>query len=56
MIILRKKRIINLLAVVTVCLIICFFQTSSINSKTVPTVSLPVTNKVIVIDAGHRGS
>lgn len=53
MIILRKKRIINLLTVLTVCLVICFFQTSSINKKTVSTVALPVTNKVIVIDAGH---
>ena len=53
MIILSKKRIINLLTILTVCLTICLVQTTTINEDTVETVSLPVTNKVIVIDAGH---
>lgn len=53
MIILRKERILSLLTVVSICLISCFFQTALVNKKSVPTVALPVTNKVIVIDAGH---
>lgn len=52
MIILRKKRLI----VITICLLVAMFafllQTST-NPKTVSTVSLPVTNKTIVLDAGH---
>lgn len=53
MIILSKKRIINLLTILTICLTICLVQTTTINEDTVETVTLPVTNKVIVIDAGH---
>lgn len=53
MIILSKKRLINLLTILTVCLTICLIQTADIGDKTVQTVTLPVTNKVIVIDAGH---
>ncbi len=53
MIILSKKRIINLLTILTVCLTICLVQTVAINEDSVETVALPVTNKVIVIDAGH---
>jgi hypothetical protein len=51
MIILSKKRIINLLTILTVCLTICLVQTANVNDETVETVTLPVTNKVIVIDA-----
>ena len=53
MIILRKKRLINLIMIITLCLVICLIQTSYVTEKTVSTVALPVTNKVIVIDAGH---
>ena len=53
MIILGKRRLINLITIVMLCLVICIFQTSSVEDKTVSTVALPVTNKVIVIDAGH---
>lgn len=42
-----------MLTVVSICLVSCFFQTALVNKKSVPTVALPVTNKVIVIDAGH---
>lgn len=52
MIILRKKRIILMLACVIVS--VCFFNMSLDNSKkAIPVVSLPVSNKVIVLDAGH---
>lgn len=53
MIVLRKKRLIFILS----CLVFsifafCLSQNNSIkNEKTVDTVSLPVSNKVIVIDA-----
>lgn len=53
MIILSKKRLMRLVSIVTVCLTICFIHNISIKNETVPTVTLPVTNKVIVIDAGH---
>lgn len=53
MIIIRKKQLINLVTIVTLCLIICVIQTSSVEDKSISTVALPVTNKVIVIDAGH---
>ena len=53
MIILSKKRLIKLFSIVTICLTVLFMQKVSSNPKTVPTVTLPVTNKVIVVDAGH---
>lgn len=53
MVILRKKRIV----LVCICLIITFcFITLSKNigkEEILPVVSLPVSNKVIVLDAGH---
>ena len=53
MIILSKKRIIKLMSLITICLMVCVMQTAKTDKKTVQTVTLPVTNKVIVIDAGH---
>lgn len=53
MIILSKKRIIKLMSLITICLMVCVIQTAKTDNKTVQTVTLPVTNKVIVIDAGH---
>ena len=53
MIILSKKRIIKLMSLITICLMVCVIQTAKTDKKTVQTVTLPVTNKVIVIDAGH---
>lgn len=53
MIVLRKKRI--LLVLMCVVVSICFINiTGNLkNEITLPTVSLPVSNKVIVLDAGH---
>ena len=48
MVILEKKRIICLTACIAIALIACMYK-----NNTVETVSLPVSNKVIVIDAGH---
>ena len=53
MIILSKKRIIKLMSLITICLMVCVIQTAKTDRKIVQTVTLPVTNKVIVIDAGH---
>lgn len=53
MIVLRKKRI--LLVIMCVAVSVCFINIGGNlkNEVTVPTVSLPVSNKVIVLDAGH---
>ena len=52
MIILSKKRIGTITAILFVALFAFTFQTAKLNN-TVQTVSLPVSNKVIVVDAGH---
>lgn len=57
MILLTKKRIFIILSgIVLSTITFLFFTTSSNNMKTVETVALPVSNKVIVLDAGHRCS
>lgn len=53
MILLPKKRILFIILVVFVSVFTYFFSTENLN-KTIQTVSLPVTNKVVVLDAGHR--
>ena len=52
MIILSKKRIGTITAILLVALFAFTLQTANLNN-TVQTVSLPVSNKVIVVDAGH---
>ena len=52
MIILSKKRIGTITAILLVALFAFTFQTAKLYN-TVQTVSLPVSNKVIVVDAGH---
>ena len=53
MIILRKKRILFVLSVVLISMFAFTIQVAK-NEETVSAVALPVSNKVIVIDAGHR--
>lgn len=53
MILLPKKRILFIILVVFVSVFTYFLSTENLN-KTIQTVSLPVTNKVVVLDAGHR--
>ena len=55
MFIFRKKRLITLLSLVCLVILSCSvtINKNEIEENTVETVSLPVTNKVIVIDAGH---
>lgn len=53
MIILNKKRLAAILGLLLVAFFAFTFQVASDN-KTVETVTLPVSQKVIVLDAGHR--
>ncbi len=54
MIILSKKRISIIAGILLLAVFAFTFETSNLgNEDTVATVSLPVSNKVIVIDAGH---
>lgn len=53
MIVLNRKRLMAIVSMVCISLLVFSFQIAT-EEKTVETVSLPVTGKVIVIDAGHR--
>ena len=53
MIILSKKRIMIVASVIMVALFAFAIQTNTKNTNVVQTVALPVSNKVIVLDAGH---
>lgn len=56
MIIIHKKRLIYVSLIVIAALLVFGMSTNRIENKmvnTVETVALPVTNKVIVLDAGH---
>ena len=52
MIIISKKRIAIISGILLLAIFAFTFQTASLDN-TVQTVSLPVSNKVIVLDAGH---
>lgn len=52
MIILKRKRIVFILSMVLVSMFVFMFQVTD-KKETIETVGLPVSNKVIVIDAGH---
>ena len=52
MIILSKKRFGIISTILLISLFVFVFQVAS-SKQTVQTVSLPVSNKVIVLDAGH---
>jgi len=52
MIVLNRKRLITMVGMVFVSLLVFSFQIAT-EKKTMQTVALPVSNKVIVIDAGH---
>lgn len=65
MIIISKKRIAIISVILLISVFAFTFKTANLNGennfngksnldKTVQTVSLPVSNKVIVLDAGHR--
>lgn len=53
MIIINKKRLIAITSLLLIAVFAFTFQKADLN-ETVQTVSLPVSNKVIILDAGHR--
>ena len=54
MIILRKKRIVLIITSIFLGVFMYVFTIDSINNKyEIPTVSLPISEKTIVVDAGH---
>ena len=53
MIILNKNKIYNVIMCTIFTLLVFYIGNNVKNRNTVPTVALPTTNKVIVIDAGH---
>lgn len=54
MILLNRKRLILILFGITLSITtFLFFTASSKNTEVIQTVALPVSNKVIVLDAGH---
>ena len=56
MIIIRKKRLLLIGSLLCASLTIFSLKSAFTKPKVVATVNLPVSNKVIVIDAGHRSS
>ena len=51
MIILQKKKILLCIGLITISLLFAGTYVNINNEKTIPTVSLPVSNKVIILDA-----
>ena len=56
MIVLSRKKLILTTSIVCVSLISFMLKDAFFQNNTVETVTLPVSNKVIVIDAGHRST
>ena len=53
MIILQKKKILLCIGLLMISLLVGGTYRATKEEKTIQTVSLPVSNKVIVLDAGH---
>ena len=53
MIVLQKKKILLCMGLFIASLLVAGSYKTINNEKTIQTVSLPVSNKVIVLDAGH---
>lgn len=53
MFILNRKRIISIIAMVSMAIIVFISSAALEENNTVQTAALPVSSKVIVIDAGH---
>lgn len=52
MVVLKKKRLLLTINLIIVALFACIYSISA-HEKTVETVALPVSNKIIILDAGH---
>ena len=53
MIIVKKKRLIITANLILLALFVCIYSISANDPKTIETVALPVSGKVVVLDAGH---
>lgn len=53
MVILRKKRLILMAYFIGISLFACIYSIASYENDAVTTMALPVSNKVVVLDAGH---
>ena len=53
MFILRKKRLILTAYLIGISLFACIYSVASYERNTVETVALPVSDKVVILDAGH---
>lgn len=53
MIILRKKRLIMTAYLIGVSLFACIYSVANYEQNIISTVALPVSNKVVILDAGH---
>ena len=53
MIILRKKRLILTGNLIILALFVCIYSIVASETKTLETVALPVSGKVVILDAGH---
>lgn len=53
MIVISKKKILLVSSIILIFIFVFVFQTAKIDNRTVSTVSLPVSNKIIILDAGH---
>lgn len=56
MFIISRKKILLISSLILISIFAFVFQIAKIDNQTISTVSLPVSNKVIVLDAGHRSS
>mgnify|MGYP001036040720 FL=1 len=55
MVVINKKRIMVMLSIILVGIFTFDIQASINANKVIETVAVPVTSKVIVLDAGHGG-
>ena len=53
MIILKKKRLIITTNLIILALFACIYHIAAYEKNTVTTVALPVSGKIIILDAGH---
>ena len=53
MLIIRKKKVVIMFSILSLILVACYVAIIPQKEKSIETVSLPVSNKTIVLDAGH---
>ena len=53
MLIIRKKKIVIMFSILSLIVVACYVAIIPQKSNSIETVSLPVSNKTIVLDAGH---